>query len=107
MDKEKQGVSLAYEERIRQIAIGYDLQHDLKVNDTFQLSQAAQVLSKEKITREDEFQAPFNWDEEHWVKLCKKPYKERLIISSALLMAEFDRVEAMEEVTFEQTNDED
>jgi hypothetical protein len=34
---------------------------------------------------------PSNWDESQWLKMIQKPYRERLIISAALIAAELDR----------------
>lgn len=41
--------------------------------------------------------APENWDEEWFKKLCDKPYKDRLIIAGALIAAELDRLNYLEE----------
>jgi len=47
---------------------------------------------------DDSFQhAPAHWDKKMLDRIRKKPYKERLIIAGALLAAEIDRVQYVEE----------
>lgn len=39
---------------------------------------------------------PVRWDFERWQKMCKKSYKERLIIAGAFIAAEIDRLQYQE-----------
>lgn len=90
-----EGMFLSFHERIDQLQKVADIELDARKNVSFQLPIAAQILSTFKISMDAEFSPPFGWDEEWWVRLCRKPYMERLAISAALLMAEIDRVDFM------------
>jgi len=89
------GMSLVLFERMKQL-LTVSIEEDKSRNGSFQLIQASQVLSKLKMTISDEFEIPFGWNEDAWVKLCRKAYKERVIVAAALLIAEIDRVALME-----------
>lgn len=36
---------------------------------------------------------PVNWCTRQWAELCKKPYRERLVIAAALIMAEINQLD--------------
>lgn len=57
--------------------------------DRNQLIEASNTLSQEEIKS---CLVPFNWDAEWFENLCKRPHKERLVISAALICAEIDRI---------------
>ena len=42
-------------------------------------------------------ETPPNWDEDWFTNLCGRPHKERLAIAGALLAAEIDRQNFLEE----------
>lgn len=87
------GIEIITQERIEQITgKGFDAEHDAKINNQFQLTQAAQVLSKLKMSTNDSWEPPFGWDEEWWIRLCNKPYTERVAIAGAFMAAELDRI---------------
>lgn len=36
---------------------------------------------------------PEGWDKKEWIKMCNKPYVERLAVIGSLVAAEIDRIE--------------
>lgn len=98
----KKGIELIAQERDEQI-----LKHkrttesDKLFNQDYQLCTAAgRLLFSPKdesieLMKEPIFR-PQGWDEQIWNKMLDKPYKERLIISGALIAAELDRLQSLE-----------
>lgn len=101
----KTGIELIAEERQEQIEKhGRTVDGDVAQNEFGQLSFAVVALCSEyDVTgraRADEegriahFEKwrPMGWDSEIWMKMIRKPYKDRLIIAGALIAAEIDRL---------------
>lgn len=92
----KSGIELIFDERQEQIEKHqFTIDYDRKNNNHYQLSEAAGLLTM--IDMDDlevtfEECCPSEWDELIWEKMCKKNYKERLIIAGALIAAEIDRL---------------
>lgn len=64
-----------------------------------QLPHAANMLLQaddELMSQYLETFPPYDWDMVIWLKMCAKPYKERLIIAGALIAAEIDRLQKIE-----------
>lgn len=104
-NEKKSGVEFISSERQEQIEKhGRTLEHDFAVNALGQMGFAAVALCSEyDVTgrpRGDEpariahFErwCPPGWDKNIWMKMIKKPYKDRLIIAGALIAAEIDRL---------------
>ncbi|QGZ15907.1 hypothetical protein [Elizabethkingia phage TCUEAP1] len=64
--------------------------------DRGQLLYAARMLSVVTINSAL-VGPPALWNHDWWVKLCDKPYMERLAIAGALIAAEIDRQEAIKQ----------
>ena len=95
----KTGIELIAQERQEQIEKhGRTVESDIEINKAWQLSTAASVLANQffKSPRQKLNLMPDNWDDEICLKMCNKPYKERLIIAGALISAELDRINANE-----------
>jgi len=60
-----------------------------------QLSQAAQVMSKDKMIMDDQWEPPYNWDVDAWALLCSMGQASRLSIAIAFLRMELKRVEEL------------
>jgi hypothetical protein len=88
------GIELVAQERQEQIEKhGRTVEKDAELNDEEQMRVAALELLK----REPKFEhRPFGWDKAIWARMIIKPYKERLIIAGALVAAEIDRLQALE-----------
>lgn len=87
------GIDLIMKERKHQINdLNYTVQHDVLVNNQAQLSDAAIKL----IIGNTSAAAPTGWNPDVWKKMLFKDYKNRLIIAGALLAAEYDRIELLE-----------
>lgn len=94
------GILLIAKEREEQInKHGRTIEGDSKINKEKQLSWVASTLiSPFKIGSRQKFASmPIDWDEMTLLKMCSKPYKERLIIAGALIAAELDRLTAIED----------
>ena len=98
----KTGIELITEERQEQIEKHHrTLAYDIKHNSDDQLAIAAFVLTEAKdnetllVIADDT--CPDGWDYEIWQKMWDKPYKERLIIAGALIAAEIDRLQNLEQ----------
>jgi len=92
----KTGIELIAEERQEQIEKhGRSVEQDVKNNKALQLSAAASVLIHHDIRTPRKRLAimPTSWDDDICFKMCKKEYKERLIIAGALIAAEIDRIQ--------------
>ena len=86
------------------------IEDDIKYNYQYQLVDAASVLSMPvpddmiKIYQESYADnLPEGWDKEIWKKMVMKPYRERLIIAAALLVAEIDRWDNIPKAAVNQT----
>ena len=94
------GIELIAQERKEQLEKhNISIFDDIKYNQYDPLIQAASGLlaynSVDNKTEDEdyaEFLRPVNWDKDRWIKMCNKPYKERLIIAGALIAAGLDRI---------------
>lgn len=102
----KTGIELISEERQKQIdKHGFTAEHHANHPEWYaesQLIDASRLLSYNDIddifrpTAIDFKLHPNNWDEEWFIRLMNKPYKERLIIAAALITSELDRLNYLE-----------
>ena len=94
--KELTGADLILAERKRQISKHkFDVKHDLKVNKGGQIEKAViKLIDGNAAGRKV---APHRWSPEGWVKMFKKPLKEKLIVAGALIAARIDMILAEEE----------
>lgn len=95
MTDKKTAIELIAIERQEQIEKhGHTVERDAKENCVGQLVVGARNLTHEHHCHENDFDG--SWS----VMICRnmvaKPYKERLIIAAALIVAEYDRVEYVE-----------
>ena len=92
------GVTLITKERKEQIDKHFrSIKEDVLYNPSFQLSKAAAFLILHNFSEHEILMAlPLNWNKKVWIKMCSKPYKERLIIAGALIAAEIDRIQSNE-----------
>lgn len=89
----KTGIELIAEERQEQIEKhNYTTHDDVLGNDEGQLSEAAAKLCSDRFGTLPTTDTPAGWNQESWVKMTTKPYKDRLIIAGALIAAEIDRL---------------
>lgn len=72
--------------------VGMDVLH----NNEHQLAFAAEKLCV-PILDVPSFFPPENWSEKLWDKMTSKTYKQRLIIAGSLIVAEIDRLNAIED----------
>lgn len=97
----KTGIELIAAERQEQITKhGRTLRHDKAFNNHYQLSQAAALLcylDDDDKPEDIESCCPSDWDVTWWTKMMDKPYKERLTIAGALIAAEIDRLNEIEQ----------
>lgn len=88
----KTGIELIAQERREQIEKhGRTIENDVSWNDNQQLPTAAMLLIDGGI--KNEMMCPTDWDNDIWLKMVRKTYKERLIIAGALIAAEIDRLQ--------------
>lgn len=94
--KKLTGVDLILKERNEQIKKHkFDVKHDLKVNKSGQIEKAVvKLIGNKPMGRTS---PPHRWGNEGWVKILKKPLKEKLIIAGALIAARIDMILAEEE----------
>jgi len=95
----KTGIELIAQERAEQIEKhGRTIESDVATNKAYQLTEAAAILSTEKVrsSRQRFSLMPDDWDDEISLKMCGKSRKERLVIAGALIAAEIDRLQAVE-----------
>lgn len=96
----KTGVELIADERREQIEKhGRTIDSDVRINTYFPhpLTKAASSLSCEPMTDLiSVYGKPETWDDAIWRHMCSKSYKERLIIAGALIAAEIDRIQLIE-----------
>lgn len=90
----KTGIELIAEERKRQIEkLDLSVAQDARVNSDGQLYLAASALAYRDIEVFDMRNETFEgWNLERWQKMHDKPHRERLIIAGALIAAELDRL---------------
>lgn len=94
----KTGIELIAEERKCQLEkYGFTPQHDGKINSKKQLIYVAETLMSFLDARnfsnyELKESAPNGWDLDLWLKICHKPYTERLAIAASFIAAEIDRL---------------
>lgn len=95
----KTGIELIVQERKEQIEKhNRTVEHDVHSNDQGQLRFAADfIISYIKFSPNPDNFKPEGWDIDYWSKLCKKSYRERLIIAGALIAAEIDRLQFKDE----------
>lgn len=99
----KTGIQLIAKERYEQLTKhGYSLKSDRdnKVNN--ELSQMARLLLDPDVFYEVDIELiPDGWNEDICRKMMLKTYPERLVIAGALIAAEIDRVNGVDEVSIE------
>lgn len=86
-------INLIYLERQKH---KYSITEDVTTNKYNQLSAAASFLARYHIpysNRMLEDAKPIGWDKQKWLEMCKKSYKERLVLSRDLLTEEINRIE--------------
>lgn len=99
----KTGVDLITDERKKQIKKhGFTAEHHAlnseKWYSRFQLQTAAKYLLDEDIPESElRIKVPINWDVDWFERLNKRERKERLVIAGALIAAELDRLNYIEE----------
>jgi len=71
----------------------YSLAHDKLHNDKFQLLDAAKKLLFAEFKDTNASFEPYEWEGKIWWKMLNKSYRERLVISASLLLAEIDRID--------------
>lgn len=82
--------------------LGKTVEFDLIVNQSGQLRFAATTLSSYENLhliadpRNYETYRPQGWDKQVWIKLCRKPFVERVAIAGSFLAAEVDRLQEVE-----------
>jgi hypothetical protein len=89
----KAGIELINQERKEQI-----LKHNRSIQDDVRLNTNGQLVDAATKLRVDDIGGywatdllPVGWDQTIWDKMTNKPYKDRLVISGALLVADDDR----------------
>ncbi len=94
----KTGIESIAAERQEQIEKHHrTVEKDAKENDCYQLIHAARTILIEPQGRQDKFWPPLDWDGQRWKHMMAKSYKDRLIIAGALIAAEIDRLQHLEE----------
>lgn len=98
-EKMKTGIELIVQERNEQLEKhGRTIEADLKFNGHGQLSEAASILTATDLhPSEAKAYCPSGWDIDGFEYMMSKPYKQRLIIAGALIAAEIDRLQRIEE----------
>lgn len=90
----KTGIELIAIERAEQIdKHGYTLDGDIDSNTNDQLRVAATNLLFYGDVEDRMHFKPSFWNQMTWDKMCRKDYKQRLIIAGALIAAEIDRLQ--------------
>lgn len=99
------GASMILKERIEQIMKhNRFIEDDVVQNTNKELSQAAvrliydfsYIKADYDETKLLKLMIPKNWNAEIWDKMSEKSYKERLVIAGALIAAEIDRLNYIE-----------
>jgi len=93
------GIELIAKERKEQLEKhGVSVKNDAQFNSLMQFNGLPPIPIAVIGILVDSFQhVPAHWDKKMLDKIRKKPYKERLIIAGALLAAEIDRVQFMDD----------
>jgi hypothetical protein len=101
----KPGIELIAAERHEQIEKhGRTIELDLLQNQNYELAYAADLLCGPPTQEIDcctdllVMTILKDWDQSILRKMTAKPYKDRLIIAGALIAAEIDRIQLLEEV---------
>jgi hypothetical protein len=90
----KTGIELIAAERQEQIMKHHrSTKYDVNYNTDAQLRIGAVRLQQDR----NDAEPPDGWDTALWEKIIAKPLKERLIIAGALIAAEIDRLQYLEE----------
>ena len=90
------GIELIEQERLEQVTKHKrTVRQDVNLNPNGELRRAAIALMGNE-GKSDFLAMPHKWNEVVVVKMCNKPYKERLIIAGALIAAEIDRIQHLE-----------
>jgi prophage tail gpP-like protein len=93
----KTGIELIAEERNEQVfKHNCSVKYDAENNKDMQLSKAAQRLIM-PYTHWKTTICPNKWPKLIWRKMVQKEYKDRLIIAGALIAAEIDRLQYLED----------
>lgn len=92
------GIELIAQEREDQLTKhGFSAGFDADFNSMAQLREAVIHLVNNEIDHiKDEnvlALCPAKWESHLWLKMCRKPIKERLSIAGALVAAEIDRLQ--------------
>lgn len=101
------GIELIAKEREEQInKHGYTKEQDLMYQSNELLQATSGILGLPRTGTKStvsmsimSLTPPTGWDKFIWAKMCSKPYKERLIIAGALIAAELNRLNAIEDTT--------
>ena len=93
------GIELIAKERQEQLEKhGISVKNDAQFNSLMQFNGLPPISIAVLGIIDDSFQhVPAHWDRVLLDKMRHKPYKERLIIAGALLAAEIDRVQYVDE----------
>lgn len=92
------GIKLITKERYEQIEKhNRSIEKDVKFNSSYQLTIAASKLLSYPAENNNHKMPPNGWDIDIYKKMQEKPYKERLIIAGALIAAELDRLNYIED----------
>lgn len=95
----KTGIELITNEREEQLfKHKYTVQGDIQNNNEYQLLDAANALmmpvpegfEEDYLVNVHGDYPPIGWNKDIWVKMLKKPLKERLVIAGALISAQID-----------------
>lgn len=90
------GIELIAKERQEQIEKhNRSIESDVENNADCELAAVATALAYPYHYADDSDNYPENWDKDLIKRMVSKPYKERLIIAGALLVAEIDRLNAI------------
>ena len=90
----KSGIELISIERQEQIEKhGYDLHHDVNVNNEGELHRAAVIIIDAEHNGIEDWQR-LEWNKKMYLKIVNKTRIEQLAIAGALIAAEIDRLQA-------------
>jgi hypothetical protein len=93
----KTGIELIAQERKEQVEKhGRTIDKDVYENGSYQLSIGASKMLAYPAECHNYQLPPNGWSVDIYKKMRDKPYKERLIIAGALIAAEIDRIQAVE-----------
>jgi hypothetical protein len=93
---------IAKERQEQQEKHGISVKNDAQFNSIMQFNGLPALPLAVVGLLDDSFQqVPKNWDKKRLEHMRSKPYKEKLIIAGALIAAEIDRVQFMDEQEFD------